>query len=266
MESYVALEPVLDRLRGDGALIALDDAGTGYAGLSHLLNIRPSFVKLDRSLVAGLDGDQAKQALVEMMGTLGGRLDAWLLAEGVETRAELDTLVGLGVPLVQGFYLARPSVEWGELDLDVALSLATVGAAAPGPTLRPLLGEAATVGSLHEAGARLGDDEVDLVVVLDDHRRPVATLGPDGLARSVHDGLRFNVDTPLTDAAHRAVSRTPQARLEPLVCIDNAGRYVGVVRVAVLLGGLARLLDGADPSPLVPGRATPDPLDLAPPL
>ncbi len=247
VESYVALEPVLDRLRGDGALIALDDAGTGYAGLSHMLNIRPSFVKLDRSLVAGLEGDQAKQALVEMMGTLSGRLDAWLLAEGVETAAELDVLVGLGVPLVQGYHLGRPSSSWAELDLDIALRLATHGAATSRTepaTLRPLLGEAVAVGSPAEAGARFADDAVDHVVVVDEHHRPVASVGADSLVRSVRDGLRFNLDTPLTEAAHRAMSRGPEARLDPLVCTDNAGRYVGVVRVPVLLGALARLLDG----------------------
>ena len=115
MESYAALEPVLDRLRGAGALISLDDAGSGYAGLTpHAATSGPAFIKLDRALISGVDRNESKQALVEMMGTLGGRLDAWLVGEGVETRAELDTLVRLGVPLLQGYHLARPGPGLGD--------------------------------------------------------------------------------------------------------------------------------------------------------
>ena len=94
VDSYASLEPAIDRLRTAGALIAIDDAGSGYAGLQHLLSLRPEFLKLDRGLVAGLDRDEAKRTLVEMVGLLASRLDAWLLAEGVETREELDCLSG----------------------------------------------------------------------------------------------------------------------------------------------------------------------------
>ena len=92
IDSYAALEPALDRLRAAGALLAIDDAGAGYAGLQHVLSLRPDIIKLDRALVEGLDRDEAKRTLVEMIGTLAGRLDAWLLAEGIETGEELDVL------------------------------------------------------------------------------------------------------------------------------------------------------------------------------
>ncbi len=240
VDSYVALEPTLDWLRGDGALIALDDAGSGYAGLSHMLNIRPSFIKLDRELICGLDRDEAKQALVEMMGTLGSRLDSWLLAEGVETRAELDTLVRLGVPLVQGFHLARPAPPWAVLDDETAMHLLLSGRIATGTTLRSLLSDVPSSQSMDTAQGWFASEIAEIVVVLDSDSRPISLLDDAGMARSVSEVLRFNVDTPVADAAMRAVARAPYARQAPLVCIDNAGRFVGVVRIESIVKTLAR--------------------------
>ncbi len=65
---WAALEGVVNNLRAGGALFAVDDAGAGYAGLQQILQLRPAILKLDRALVAGIDGDEAKVALVEMLG------------------------------------------------------------------------------------------------------------------------------------------------------------------------------------------------------
>ena len=240
VDSYVALEPTLDWLRGDGALIALDDAGSGYAGLSHLLNIRPAFIKLDRELICGLDRDEAKQALVEMIGTLGSRLDSWLLAEGVETRAELDTLAGLGVPLVQGYHLARPAPPWVGIDDETAMHLIMSGRLATDTTLRSLLSDALSSQSVDTARGWFAHDPVEIVVIVDSDFRPTCTLDHTGMVRSISEGLRFNVDTPVAEAAMRAVTRPPGAREAPLVCIDNAGRFVGIVRTENIIKSLAR--------------------------
>ena len=78
----------LERLRGQGALIAVDDAGSGYAGLQQILTLRPNILKLDRALVEGVDRDETKAALVEMFGIFANRVDAWLLVEGIETIGE----------------------------------------------------------------------------------------------------------------------------------------------------------------------------------
>ncbi|WP_420451728.1 EAL domain-containing protein [Ilumatobacter sp.] len=63
-------------LRSSGALIAIDDAGSGYSGLQQILRLRPSILKLDRSLVESIDQDEAKASLVEMMGVFASRIDA----------------------------------------------------------------------------------------------------------------------------------------------------------------------------------------------
>ena len=145
IDSYLALEPYLERYKAAGAMIAVDDAGSGYAGLQHLNNVRPAIIKLDRQFVDGIDHDEAKRALVEMptsrsrLGTFADRTDCWLLAEGIE----------------------RPT---GIADL-----------------------ESLAVGMTSNA-------------------------------------LQVNNDTPLADAARRAIVRPRHSRFQPLVCTDNAGR------------------------------------------
>lgn len=250
VESYAGLEPALDQLRARGAMIAIDDAGSGYAGLQHLLSIRPSFIKLDRALVCGVDTDEAKRALVEMMGTLAGRLDAWLLAEGVETAAELDTLARMGVPLVQGYHLARPSPTWGGIDLHTSLRLVTLGREQYSGTLRPMVEWTPTCTDPDQAARCLELDGVTIVVVLDHEGCPSMTMDGAGIFTAMRDGLRVNVDTPVVAAARRAITRPREARFDPLVCIDNAGRYVGVVPMERLV---ERLSQEATPRTVVGG-------------
>ncbi len=99
----------LDTLRRSGAALAVDDAGSGYGSLHRILELRPEFVKVDMGLVAGVDGDEAKGAAIEMLGGFAGRTDAWIVAEGVERVKELEALARLGVPLAQGYLFAAPS-------------------------------------------------------------------------------------------------------------------------------------------------------------
>jgi EAL domain-containing protein (putative c-di-GMP-specific phosphodiesterase class I) len=102
----------LDRIRAAGGRVAADDAGAGYTALQRLLALRPDVVKLDRSLVAQIDEDPVKRAFVEMLRSLTGDTGARLLAQGIERVEELEALARLGVPLGQGFLLARPGPPW----------------------------------------------------------------------------------------------------------------------------------------------------------
>src|SRR3954467_8593487 len=119
VHDLAALRRQCDELRMRGALIALDDAGSGYSGLQQLAALRPQGVKLDRALVSDADTDPVRVALAEMLGEFAGRIDAWLLAEGVETQAELAAFARLGVPLAQGWLLARPTPAFAPLTPEV---------------------------------------------------------------------------------------------------------------------------------------------------
>lgn len=102
-------------LRARGFRVALDDLGAGYAGLTSFAQLLPDFVKLDMSLVRGIDGHAAKQRLVASMIAVCRDLGMELIAEGVETAAERDTLVALGANLLQGYLFAKPAPPFAEV-------------------------------------------------------------------------------------------------------------------------------------------------------
>jgi EAL domain-containing protein (putative c-di-GMP-specific phosphodiesterase class I) len=89
--------------------LAVDDAGAGFASLRHILELDPAFVKLDISLIRGIDRDPAKQALVAGMRHFARTTKCRLIAEGVESEAEAQTLAELDVRLVQGYLFGRPA-------------------------------------------------------------------------------------------------------------------------------------------------------------
>jgi EAL domain-containing protein (putative c-di-GMP-specific phosphodiesterase class I) len=99
----------LARLRSAGVLLAVDDAGAGHSSLLHVLRLRPEIIKLDRSITASIDADPSKRALAAAMGIFAGETGAVVVAEGVETDAEVAALRGIGVTRGQGFGLAMPS-------------------------------------------------------------------------------------------------------------------------------------------------------------
>jgi EAL domain-containing protein (putative c-di-GMP-specific phosphodiesterase class I) len=103
-----AIEPLTAR----GAKLAVDDMGAGYSGLRQITAVRPSYLKLDRVLASGIDGDEERGALVAALAGYASKVGCLLVAEGVETTAELNALHKLGVPLVQGFRLSRPGEPW----------------------------------------------------------------------------------------------------------------------------------------------------------
>lgn len=103
---YPAFRAALDRMAD--VQVAVDDAGAGFSSFRHIVELRPAFVKLDRSLVAGIDGDVVRQALIAGMLHFALAADCRLVAEGIETDAELATLRQLKVPLGQGYRLGRP--------------------------------------------------------------------------------------------------------------------------------------------------------------
>jgi EAL domain-containing protein (putative c-di-GMP-specific phosphodiesterase class I) len=105
------LKRILDEYRRQGAMVALDDLGAGHSSLSYLAALRPDFVKLDRELVTGIDGDPARQRLVRALVDYSHELDVRVVAEGIETRAELAAACALGADLAQGWYLGRPAAE-----------------------------------------------------------------------------------------------------------------------------------------------------------
>jgi EAL domain-containing protein (putative c-di-GMP-specific phosphodiesterase class I) len=109
VRDLASLRRFVERHRAEGFIIALDDLGAGASNLPRIADLRPQILKLDRDLVREIDGDFIKQEMVKSLVSLGRRIGAMILAEGVETQAEVDTCAALGAELFQGYYFGRPS-------------------------------------------------------------------------------------------------------------------------------------------------------------
>ncbi len=105
-----------DTLRELGARLAVDDVGAGYSGLRQIIEVLPDYLKLDRSLVSGIDSDPDRAALVSAIAGYSRHVRSLLVAEGIECEEERRTLESLEVPLAQGFHLAMPGEPWPELE------------------------------------------------------------------------------------------------------------------------------------------------------
>jgi len=111
ISDYEAVNKALQPLRALGARIAVDDAGSGYASLIHILELRPDIIKIDRELLTDLDGDSARRSLVTALVLLAVDLGATVTGEGVETAQQMAALELLAVDCAQGYHLARPVTD-----------------------------------------------------------------------------------------------------------------------------------------------------------
>ena len=126
---YAALRAALAPLRARGLRLAIDDVGAGHATFRHVLDLAPELIKLDRSLIAGIDGDSARRALADALTIYGRRIGSEVVAEGVETWAEYAVLKEIGVTRLQGYLLGRPQPLDAACRLPLVLeTLGTAGA------------------------------------------------------------------------------------------------------------------------------------------
>ncbi len=108
IKDYPKFRERLKAFRDMGYRFAVDDAGSGYAGLGSIANLEPDFIKLDISLITCIDANFIKQNLVETMVKFANDQGAQVIAEGVERAEEFEVVKQLGVHLIQGFFLHKP--------------------------------------------------------------------------------------------------------------------------------------------------------------
>jgi EAL domain-containing protein (putative c-di-GMP-specific phosphodiesterase class I) len=108
VSDYEALHRVLGALKERGVRVAVDDAGAGYSGLQHIVQLAPDIIKLDMSLTRAVDSDPGRRALTSAMVFYAREMGCRVVAEGIETMPELQTLKLLGVNMGQGYFLGKP--------------------------------------------------------------------------------------------------------------------------------------------------------------
>ncbi len=112
LETVPDVEKRIATLRSMGFRIAIDDIGAGYSGLNSFALLRPDFVKIDMALVRNIHADPVKRRLTTLLVQLCADLEIGVIAEGVETVAERDTLSEIGCDLLQGYLFAKPGTPF----------------------------------------------------------------------------------------------------------------------------------------------------------
>ena len=241
------LTGALGRVSAAGGLIAVDETGSGYASLRHVVDLRPDFVRVGAAFVAGMDGDEAKGAVVEAVVSLSRRIGARVIAGGIPGRPELSALRRMGVELGMGPLFGAPAAAMGPLTETVAEAIRQASPPVPGGETVVGLVEARHAmpwGSTIEqvADAFLEDPLNDVIILVDEQARPLALAERAALMRGEpyeRPVMRISPTSPLKAVARRAAARPWMERFHPLVACDRRGVYLGLVRIEQLLDALA---------------------------
>ncbi|MBT8225686.1 MAG: EAL domain-containing protein [Dactylosporangium sp.] len=234
-----ALQGAVEWIRAAGGLIAVDDAGTGYAGLRQLLTVRPDIVKVDRTLIAGIDTDPIKRGAVTTLSDLVSRMDSKMLAEGVETLGELQVLASLGVPLAQGWLLAKPAPPWPSLDPETVDTVhTTVAQSRLTDQLAPLVRKCITVDRSVWCASNAAPPNADRreTVVIDGSGRPIGIVAREAKGnRYLAPVMAVTSSASPIEVVKRAMARAACHRGVSLVCVDARGHSIGVIDISELV-------------------------------
>ena len=238
---YQALRERLTQIRAKGGKVAVDDAGVGYASLQHILEIRPDFIKIDRHFVQNCGLNRARSTMIEMVGAAADRLDASVIAEGVELLSELEELERLKVPLAQGYLLGKPAAEM--LALDSFLRETILGRRPKGdrPTMAEHLCSCEDFWTREAAEAAMAaNTNLREALVVDVWQRPLEMLHRHALVgvRWLSTFMRVQVGSHPAEVLDRALARDEALRFDPIVVIGANGETLGVVAVDRLIAGV----------------------------
>ncbi len=240
-----------------GFNVALDDAGAGASGLNRMMSLRPQWVKLDREFVRGIDSDLLRQNLVRFFVHFARMSGVSVVAEGIESATELQTVTSLGVRFAQGYYLGKPGTRAQTMDAayvsDVRGRWASVEAAVPSELLEPTLASIcrpapALDSSRSVADARAAIDGrlgVTGIVLLESLHpaawiaaRHIAEADPGAPLGTLRERCHETATLPGGMTVHEALSSLSSRddeRLPDPVLVSSGATIVGTVRARDLL-------------------------------
>jgi len=263
IDDFRSFRKSLGYYRQYGFQIAVDDAGSGYSSLQAISELQPEFIKLDISLIRDIDKTPNKRSLVETFLTFSEKTGSRIIAEGIETSDELVCLRELGVPLGQGFFLARPDIPFPEL---YPQAIQKLSKACKVTSHRDRLGRMIPVGSISQSSTAVASDtitrevmdfftrnpQVEGVSVLEE-QRPVGLVMRDKLFNQLASQFGFAIynerpislvmdrqplivedDTPVELVSQTALSRPNQKVYDSIIVTKN-GIYMGIASVRSLL-------------------------------
>ncbi|MBU1230210.1 MAG: GGDEF domain-containing protein [Proteobacteria bacterium] len=283
---FALFHRTLDHYRSQGYLVAVDDAGAGYSGLTTIAQIRPEFIKIDMDLIQGIDKDPVKRALIETFVTFADKIGSKIIAEGIESQAQAACLVDIGVHYGQGYYLAKPAAPKPPLALDTTYLLrATQEQARLSTSCLMPIGNLVEPAQARPSGMLVPDaqhcfestrQQASIVIV--EGERPIGLVmeyqlnrqlsGQFGAAlyakrpvEAIMDKSPLIVDeaTPVEQTAKAAMQREKIKAYDDII-VTRQGRVLGIVTVQRLLNTLAHvqveMAKGTNPLTGLPGNVT----------
>lgn len=280
-QQYVeGLDAQVRRLREAGFQIAIDDVGAGTSGLNRIMAVRPEWLKIDRELVGGIDQDRVKQNLMRFFVHFSRLSGVRLIAEGIERKEELATLIELGVTYAQGFYLGKPDSRQQTLDPQLGEWLRAQWQDAASERFRDprrtrvsrLAKQAITASASSPvrdvAGQFLRQPALAGIAIIDGLRfvgwcerdQALRAMGDLRASQPVGflvapDSITASSDTTVIDALELVLSRDDRDLARPLVLVDE-GRVTGIVMMRDLLHAVADVA-GASQTRLAPVTGLP---------
>ena len=289
IEDKEAFQGTIEHYKMQHFQIAIDDFGNGYAGLNRVCNLSPEYLKIDMQVIRDIDTDKLRQSLVESFVHFCKSSGIYLIADGIETEGELETLIRLGVEYGQGYLMQRPSRDMHEINPEMKQLIRKIYSRyhkfSYQPSFWGKIGDIARCGKtvyLQDHAEEtyryfLENENCTEVSVLDEERNAVALLtrnrlfsmfgGQFGYNLNLKKKLKEVIDnnTMMVDknvaietVSKMALSR-PVKNLYDAVIVTDRGKYVGVVTVKDLLETAVTLQvsKAKDASPLtgLPGNA-----------
>lgn len=285
LDDYAIMRQATEHYRAMGFEIAIDDLGAGYSGLRMWSELRPDYVKIDKHFIQNIHEDWIKQEFVRSITDISKGLECRVIAEGIETQEEYQTVCQSGIEYGQGYYFARPLAQPrpelpkrlfvcngnGRNGHGLAhLSESVAGLVRSAPVVGPAtpLAEVADLFE-HTPGllsvAVVGEDNRPIGLA---HRYRLMDLFASHYGRALHgkkpvaqfvDTEALQVEEGLSiEAASQAVSEHMRLRVEDNFIITEAGCYSGVGKVVDLLRKITDLqirnARYANPLTLLPGN------------
>lgn len=265
VDDFPRLVHHIEELRDQGVKIAIDDAGAGYSSLHTIAELRPDFVKIDRALTRSLENNGTRRALLATLARYAMQIGASVIAEGIETRDELATVIQCGVPYGQGYLLSRPNDDFKTIRREMRELIQVYCA----HRLRRTSGRSYPIGEMARRGVILPPDTPieqvatkfnknpdleSVVIVLEDRieglvmrecfermlaAQPNVLSSPISKWMDRHP-LVIQADTPLEEAAIQVTHRRAMSFHHDILVADGS-RYVGVVPIRALMEAMTTL-------------------------
>ncbi|WP_167577921.1 GGDEF domain-containing protein [Ammoniphilus sp. YIM 78166] len=263
--NFTRFRELIGTYRKLGYLIAVDDAGAGYSSLETIVQTYPDFIKLDMSLTRSVDADPVKKAIVEAFVTFARKVGCKIIAEGIETKSELESLLELQVDIGQGYFLGRPAHQLCQASGQAMTFFETrtqqdhpyeprhlVRHFTMFPPTFPIDTKVKKIHQIFEEQPLL-----DHVIILDGKKAAGLVMrqhlygllgGQYGVPlyreKEIHtimDSTPLKVDqyTPIEEASKAAMARDPQ-KLYDAVIITKEGDYCGSITIQRLLEQIAQ--------------------------